>query len=1165
MIGQTIAHYRILEPLGQGGMGVVYKAEDTRLQRVVALKFLPEALRTDSAARAQFLREARAASQLKHPNVLTIYTVEESGEGDFIAMEYAESGTLRERVGELTIAQTIDFMSQAAAGLQAAHDRGIIHRDIKPDNLLIDADGRLRVSDFGLARVSWDNSGALHSSVAVGTAHYMSPEQVTGGAIDARADIFALGATFFEMIARRRPFEGDYVMSVLYAIANDDAPRLSEFEPAVPERVDRIIARCLAKSPADRYASCRDLISDLEKFMRGGEQETAPAGPEVLISEQHHASGASHPIIGRQNELAAIATRLSSAIAGAGFTIFLAGESGVGKSRLAEAAISSGRDLGMGVLAGRCLPHGGGLPFHAYANAIRNGIPRLTEVLAGSLERRAALLGIEMRNRLPIIKSFLNMSGASTVANQEQLWDSLLTLLRIICAERPVILYLDDLQWADDDTLRFFGYVARNAVEMPVVQLATYRTSAADDGSTQGAMSMSDLVRQLHADGYADLIEVQRLSASETLQLASQLLDRPIISQDLAETITRRTDGNPLFVHEVVQLIRQTGISQPVPTIVPTRIRDIVAQRVEKLAAADRELLEMAACEPEYFDSDILAECLKFDRIPLLKMLQRLESVHRLVRHEGTRYRIDHPLVREVVYEGILPELRVEYHRMLAQSLIARNPDSAEQASRIAHHLLESGQQSASVPLVLRAAERARDLCANTEALRLYASITATVAGGESLAANDRLRYLLGYGDVLLAKGQTDAAHEKYTSALQLAQSIHDVASVIDAKTRLSAPYRMRGALDSARDSAQDAAEAARSRGDHMRLSDALTALAMTRVTRAEYAAAIESASELTALASQLGDLHRQSVSWALIGAAYLHSGQYDKSAENLARAIEMQRSIGDQKGLASSLNFSGLAHHRLASFSRSIQQHQESLRIKRAIQEISAIPGSLNALGDVYRDIGQLELALQHHGESLEMARLHSNRGAMCDNLRDLGVDFILLGQYEEAEKSLNEVLRIAAEYKYPWYETRACSTMSDLARQLHDLQGAHEYSQRGLNLARHVGAIELLAEALLARARVLASEDGYLSEAADLVSEGINLAESGSLMLPLRDLYHTYADLHRRWGDTNRAREALRTAQRLLSLAASSIEDDTMRQRFLRMPVSLAILADSPENPVG
>src|SRR6185503_8393859 len=203
MIGSTVSHYRILDKLGEGGMGVVYKAQDSRLERLVALKFLPESLAADPLAKQRFLNEAKAASALNHPNVAVVYDVGEVDSASFIAMELVEGESLKARLrsGPLTISQIQSLGLQIAQGLHAAHSRGIVHRDIKPDNILLTRDGRIKIMDFGIAKLGL-SSNLTQTGMTLGTLAYMSPEQVLGEEVDHRADLWSLGVVLYEMLAR---------------------------------------------------------------------------------------------------------------------------------------------------------------------------------------------------------------------------------------------------------------------------------------------------------------------------------------------------------------------------------------------------------------------------------------------------------------------------------------------------------------------------------------------------------------------------------------------------------------------------------------------------------------------------------------------------------------------------------------------------------------------------------------------------------------------------------------------------------------------------------------------------------------------------------------------------------------------------------------------------
>ncbi|HNQ91149.1 MAG TPA: protein kinase [Verrucomicrobiota bacterium] len=265
MIGQTIGHYHIVEELGAGGMGVVYRAEDTKLKRSVALKFLPPELTRDAEARRRFLHEAQAAAALDHPNICTVHEVDETPEGRvYIAMACYAGETLRERIakGPLPLPEALRIAKEAATGLAHAHGRGIVHRDVKPANIFVCADGLVKVLDFGLAKLA-AGSAVTKTGTTLGTTGYMSPEQAKGQPVDGRTDIWSLGVVLYEMVAGRPPFAGEYPQAVVYGIINEEPEPLSKVNPAVPPELERVIRRCLAKDPGQRFQRMAEMVWEL--------------------------------------------------------------------------------------------------------------------------------------------------------------------------------------------------------------------------------------------------------------------------------------------------------------------------------------------------------------------------------------------------------------------------------------------------------------------------------------------------------------------------------------------------------------------------------------------------------------------------------------------------------------------------------------------------------------------------------------------------------------------------------------------------------------------------------------------------------------------------------------------------------------------------------------
>jgi tetratricopeptide (TPR) repeat protein/predicted Ser/Thr protein kinase len=289
LIGKTISHYKILEKLGEGGMGVVYKAEDTKLKRLVALKFLPSSIIASEAEKTRFIHEAQAAAALNHPNICTIYEIDEVDGQAFIAMEFVAGETLQKRVvkgegrgvsGGLQVAEVIDITIQIAQGLAKAHEHGITHRDIKPANVMITKEGVAKILDFGLAKLA-GQPRLTKTGSTLGTMAYMSPEQARGEEVDHRTDIWALGVVLYEMITGQLPFKGEYEHAIMYSILNEAPQPITSLHSEAPLELESVINKSLVKQAAQRYQHVDELLADLRRVNK--EPESKEAFPRTRV------------------------------------------------------------------------------------------------------------------------------------------------------------------------------------------------------------------------------------------------------------------------------------------------------------------------------------------------------------------------------------------------------------------------------------------------------------------------------------------------------------------------------------------------------------------------------------------------------------------------------------------------------------------------------------------------------------------------------------------------------------------------------------------------------------------------------------------------------------------------------------------------------------------
>lgn len=737
----TLGHYRLEACIGAGGMGEVYRALDTRLNRPVAVKLLHAARREHAPAVQRFLREARAASALNHPNIVTIHEVGETETGEhFIVQELIEGSTLRALVETpQPFDATMDIGAQVARALAAAHAAGIVHRDVKPENIMLRADGYVKVLDFGLARVI-DIDGAEKSTRAdldtepgtlLGTTAYMSPEQARAMSIGPPSDIFSLGVVLYEMAAGRRPFVGPTNLGVLAAIITEQPVPLQRLNPAIPPRFDALVGRMLAKEPEHR-PSARQVEEELVALQRR----------DVPVNVVSPAAAAIRKTVGREKERAELRRAYARVRDGQSLLLAVSGEAGLGKTSLIEDFLTELRTRPERpiVARGRCSERlAGAEALLPILEALDSLLHRSGESVQGLMKAVAPTWYLQVAAPSADESSMARLRDDVSTASQERMKRELGALFRDVSLRQPLVVFLDDLHWADVSTIDILNYLAGRFADMRVMVLITYRPA-------EMALAQHPFLtvsNNLRAHGVFEELGLGFLELADVVRYLAQEFPEHHFPPEFPDLIHARTEGSPLFMADLVRYLRDTGriveeqgtwvlagSMSDLPGDLPESVRSMIARKIEQVEDRDRRLLIAASVQGHEFDSAIVSEAIEMDAADVEERLEVLERVHVLVKRRSERelpdltltlqYQFVHVLYQNMLHATLQPTRRAALSGRVARALVAHHGDqTASLAGRLAT-LFDAGRDfAASAQYYFSAAQHAVGLFAFREALSL--------------------------------------------------------------------------------------------------------------------------------------------------------------------------------------------------------------------------------------------------------------------------------------------------------------------------------------------------------------------------------------------------------------------------------------------------------------
>jgi len=755
LVGQQLGHYRILSLLGAGGMGEVYLAEDARLGRKVALKLLPAKFLKYVERARRFEKEARAASALNHPNIITIYEIGEAEAGSFIVMEFVQGRTLRSLIDQgITLNSFAQLGGQIAKALSVAHGAGIIHRDIKPENIMVRDDGYVKVLDFGVARLvrTEMDSDAMTlpetmPGALLGTVAYMSPEQARGETAISRTDIFSLGLVFYEMATGQHPFATDATLSTLNAITSQTPTPPSRLNPNLPAALEVLILRMLEKEAQLRpdAAEVSQVLDGLQATWR--EQETG------AMSLAPRLTGSARRSVGRKKELAQLREGFASAAAGKGLLLCVAGEPGIGKTTLVEdflAELKASGDVCL-IARGRCTERLAGteayLPWlEALENLLRSeertspsqtlkpgdlSVAQVMKRLAPSWYAQVAPLAADDSSAERLL--------AERAMSQERLKRELSAAVQSFSEQQVLVLFFDDLHWADVSTIDLLAFLAGRFAGLRVLIIATYRLT----DMLLVKHSFLQLKPELQARRVCHEIAVEFLNRKEIEEYLALEFPEHRFPNELPALIHAKTEGNPLFMSDLVRYLRDRQViakeqdrwtlAQSIPDIerdLPESVRGMIERKIAQLGEEDRRLLVAASVQGYEFDSTVAAKVLGLAPDEVEERLETLERVQAFVKQveerglpDGTltlRYRFVHVLYQNALYASLRSTRKVTLSRNIAQAIEGYYGEYRASVANELAALYEAAREFARAVEYFRlAAQQASQVFATQEAVAL--------------------------------------------------------------------------------------------------------------------------------------------------------------------------------------------------------------------------------------------------------------------------------------------------------------------------------------------------------------------------------------------------------------------------------------------------------------
>lgn len=1181
---QMLLHYRLLSKVDSGGMGEVFKAEDTKLGRTVAIKFLLADVSRDPVARRRFLQEAQSASSLNHPNIVTIFAIEEADGRDFIVMEFVEGRALKtmiEQDGALPLSRLLDIAIQISDALQAAHEIKLIHRDIKSANILITPRGQAKVLDFGLAKVVRPIADAVDQEAltltnltdegtVLGTAAYMSPEQTLGKPLDQRSDIFSLGCVIYEAATRLLPFSGPSMLSMMHAISTIDPTPPSRIRPELPRELDLIIERAMAKDRERRYAHAGELAEALRN-LRASLTTDWRGGPIVYDKDLVEVGAA--PFVGRGPELSKLEGFLEQTIDGEGLVVFITGEPGIGKTSLSDEFLrrSRARFPSVSISRGRCVEqYGTGeayLPFLDAIGTLLNGPAR---------DRLAAIMRTSAPTWCSQLPAAFSSTGAMETLQQETIGATKERMMRemgdalsVFASTSPVVLLLEDLHWADPSSIDLLRHLCQRISNQRVLIAGTFRPEDIERSNHP----LKSYKAEMQAHRLCEEVALDSLSTTHIQDYLNVTFSPHSFPQEFAAHIHERTEGHPLFATSLLQYLHERGdiaktnehwsLSRPLSEMeleAPESVRSMISRQMDVLKEEERRALQYASVEGQDFLSTVVADLLGVDEVDVEEMLARIEKTHRLIvtcgeeelpdRSLATQYRFAHALYQNFLYDNLVAKRRVMLHRQAGEQLARHYGKRAPQiAAQLALHFERGRDFARAVEFLIHAGDNATTLYANSEANEHYTrALSLADKLQDELQTEMKVTLYRKRGATNMALSRFGESANDYVSMLKHLENSESAEQKAAGLNALATTLFFAHRLEEMEARADEALAAAKLAGSETLRLDTMCLMGLKHLCYGELTVARPILDDVikSARAIDYKPALVSGLTWR--GCLYFFQTEYELTLEYESEARQLASQLRDGFLLLTSMFFLGLARANLGRMSEGITTLEEGIKVAGRNGDRFWFPRMPNCIGWMHRELEDFAGAFKYDQEGLKVARQYHVLEAEANSLINLGIDHTYEGKPEETASMFRETRDIFerdAWFRWRYNIRLEAATAWHWLRQ-GNLEKATEFAQRLFDTASEHGVHKYMAEAYRLKARIAVAANDPTTAAAEFAAA---LDELERYPAPLV-AWRTYADLARleqSRGNTSAARAAFSRASKIVQMCAANITDENLRNTFL------------------